>query len=144
MKPPPIVTNTATIADSLVTVILVATIAFGVSSVISGSPIIKNKFPRDSIWIDRIVFFCVRDYNLVFCFKKLFNFSVTWVEIVSAQHVSRSICFLQGEARTDIIILFTMMSTIIIFSVPLYYIVIIFIFARCRCMMSQISERYHL
>jgi hypothetical protein len=37
----------------------VATIAFSVSSVISGSPVIRNKFPRGSIWIDRIVFFVV-------------------------------------------------------------------------------------
>ena len=59
MKPPSIVAKVPTIADSLVTVILVATIAFSVSSVISGGPVIRNKFPRGSIWIDRIVFFFV-------------------------------------------------------------------------------------
>jgi tetratricopeptide (TPR) repeat protein len=59
MKPPPTVTKVPTIADSLVTVVLVATIAFSVSSVISGSPVIRNKFPEGSIWIDRIVFFFV-------------------------------------------------------------------------------------
>lgn len=59
MKPSSIVTKGPTIADSIVSIILVATIAFSVSSVISSSPVIKNKFPRGSIWIDRIVFFFV-------------------------------------------------------------------------------------
>jgi hypothetical protein len=59
MKPPATVTKIPTVADSLITIILVATIAFSVSSVISGSPVVKKKFPRGSIWIDRIVFFVI-------------------------------------------------------------------------------------
>jgi hypothetical protein len=56
MKPP---STVPTVADSLVILILFATIAFSVSSVISGSPVIRNKFPQGSIWIDRIVFLVV-------------------------------------------------------------------------------------
>lgn len=41
---PPAVTKAPTITNTLVTVVLIATIAFSVSSVISGSPVIRNKF----------------------------------------------------------------------------------------------------
>jgi hypothetical protein len=57
MKPPTL--NTPTIADFLVSTIIMATIAFTISSVITSSSAIKDKFPSGVLWIDRITFFIV-------------------------------------------------------------------------------------
>ena len=53
MKPQ---TSGPTIADSLLSIIIISTIAFTVSSVISSSSIIRNWFPNRHTWIDGLVF----------------------------------------------------------------------------------------
>jgi hypothetical protein len=56
MKPQ---TSGPTIADTMFSIIIIATIAFTISSVISSSSIIRNWFPRHHSWIDGIVFLIV-------------------------------------------------------------------------------------
>ncbi len=48
-----------TIADSMLSTILIASIAFTVSSVISSSSVIRKWFPKHHTWIDGIVFLIV-------------------------------------------------------------------------------------
>ena len=56
MKPQ---TTGPTIADSLLSIIIISTIGFTVSSVISSSSVIQQKFRRHYKWIDGIVFLLV-------------------------------------------------------------------------------------
>jgi hypothetical protein len=52
-------TSAPTIADSMLSIIIIATITFTASSVLSSSSVIQNRFPNHWRWIDRIVFLFV-------------------------------------------------------------------------------------
>lgn len=56
MKP---TTSVPTIADSLLSIIVFATIAFTISSVISSSSVVQKRFPRHYSWIDGLLFILV-------------------------------------------------------------------------------------
>jgi hypothetical protein len=72
MKP---ATSGPTIADSMLSIIIIATIAFTISSVISSSSIIRNWFPNRYTWIDGIVFLIVS--GLVVAYFSNFPFDIT-------------------------------------------------------------------
>ena len=52
-------TSAPTIADSMLSIIIIATITFTASSIVSSSSVIQNRFPNHWRWIDRIVFLFV-------------------------------------------------------------------------------------
>jgi hypothetical protein len=52
-------TSAPTVFDSLITLALIATIAFTVSSVVGSRPFIKNRFGEDAVWIDIISYILV-------------------------------------------------------------------------------------
>jgi hypothetical protein len=72
MKPP---TSGPSIADSMLSIIIIGTIAFTVSSVISSSSTIRNWFPKHHTWIDGIVFLIVS--GTVIAYFSNFPFDIT-------------------------------------------------------------------
>lgn len=79
---PATVTKVPTVADSLVTIILVATIAFSVSSVVSGSPVFRKNFPLGSVWIDRIVFFVISGIIIGYFWHYPFDIKIWIVPLI--------------------------------------------------------------
>jgi hypothetical protein len=75
MKPQ---TTSPTIADSMLSTIILSTIAFTVSSIISSSPIIQKWFPRHYSWIDGLVFAIVAGFVILY-FKFLFDTTIWWL-----------------------------------------------------------------
>jgi hypothetical protein len=57
-----------TVADFLIAILLIATIIFSTSSVISSSSSIRKRYPRHWVWIDRIVFVFVSIVIIYFSF----------------------------------------------------------------------------
>lgn len=76
MKPQ---TSGHTIADSMLSVIILATIAFTISSAISSSSVIRNWFPRYYAWIDVIVFLIVSGIVVAYFSNFLFDPTIWWL-----------------------------------------------------------------
>jgi hypothetical protein len=73
---PPTTTNVPTIADLLITLILTATITYTVSSVIASSPVIRNKFSKESILIDGVAFLLVSAVAIGYIISSSFPFDI--------------------------------------------------------------------
>lgn len=80
MKP---VTSGPTIADSLLSIIVISTISFTVSSALSNSSTIRNWFPKHYSWIDGIVFLIVSGIVIAYFRDLLFDpctiLSTVWI-----------------------------------------------------------------
>jgi hypothetical protein len=74
MKPQ---TSAPTIADSMLSIIIIATIAFTISSIISSSSTIQKWFPKHHTWIDGIVFVIVSIFVITY-FNKYLLYSQLW------------------------------------------------------------------
>ena len=55
----PLTVHVPTVADSLITVLILSTITFTISSVISNSSVISRRFPKGYVWIDMVSFFFI-------------------------------------------------------------------------------------
>jgi hypothetical protein len=73
MKPQ---TSTPTIGDSLLSIIIISTIVFTISSIISSSPVVQKWFPRRYGWIDGIIFIIISGLVVVLLWN--YNSSVTF------------------------------------------------------------------
>jgi hypothetical protein len=67
-----------TLADSLLSIIIIGTIVFTISSVISNSSVLRRKFPKGSIWLDGIAFFIVSAIVIFLLYMYSFNI-IIWV-----------------------------------------------------------------
>ena len=76
MKPQ---TSAPTIADSMLSIIIIATIAFTISSIISSSSTIQKWFPKHHTWIDGIVFVIVSGFVITYFNKYLFDNQLWWL-----------------------------------------------------------------
>lgn len=72
-------TSTPTIADSMLSIIIIATIAFTISSIISSSSTIQKWFPKRHTWIDGIVFGIVSGFVIIYFNKYLFDNQLWWL-----------------------------------------------------------------
>jgi hypothetical protein len=76
MKPS---TEGPTIADSMLSIIIIATIAFTISSTLSSSSIVRHWFPKNYTWIDRVVFIIVSGIVVVYFNKYIFDVALWWL-----------------------------------------------------------------
>jgi hypothetical protein len=76
MKPQ---TNIPTIADSMLSIIILTTIIFTISSIMSSSSIIRNWFPRRHSWIDGIVFVIASGFVILYFSKYLLDQELWWL-----------------------------------------------------------------
>jgi hypothetical protein len=76
MKPE---TSAPTIADSMLSIIIISTIAFTISSIISSSSTIQRWFPKHHSWIDGIVFVIVARFVITYFNKYLLDSQLWWL-----------------------------------------------------------------
>lgn len=76
MKP---LTSAPTIADSMLSIIIIATIAFTVSSILSSSSTIQKWFPKHHTWIDGIVFVIVAGFVIAYFNNYIFDNEIWWL-----------------------------------------------------------------
>jgi hypothetical protein len=76
MKPQ---TSTPTIADSMLSIIIIATIAFTISSIISSSSIIQKWLSKHYTWIDGLVFFIVSGFVIAYFNIYLLDSQLWWL-----------------------------------------------------------------
>jgi hypothetical protein len=72
-------TSAPTIADSMLSTIIIATIAFTISSIISSSSTIQKWFPKHHTWIDGIVFVIVSGFVIAYFNKYLLDSQLWWL-----------------------------------------------------------------
>ena len=73
-------TSVPTIADSMLSIIIIATIAFTVSSVLSSNSMVQKRFPKHYSWIDGIVFLIVSSVVITyFLFSNYPEKIITWL-----------------------------------------------------------------
>jgi hypothetical protein len=72
-------TSAPTIADSMLSLIIISTIAFTVSSIISSSPIIHKWFPKHHSWIDTSAFVLISIFVMAYFNNYLFDDEMWWL-----------------------------------------------------------------
>ena len=72
-------TSTPTVADSMLSIIIIATISFTVSSVLSSSPILQRWFPKRYSYIDGMVYVIISGFAILYLDKILLNTELWWL-----------------------------------------------------------------
>jgi hypothetical protein len=72
-------TSSPTIADSMLSIIIIAAIAFTISSILSSSSILQKWFPRRYSWIDGIVFIIISGFVISYFSNYLFDSELWWL-----------------------------------------------------------------
>jgi hypothetical protein len=68
-----------TIADSMLSVVIIATISFTISSILSSSNIIHKWFPKRHNWIDGFVFIIVSGFVVYYFYNYLIDPEIWWL-----------------------------------------------------------------
>jgi hypothetical protein len=78
----PLTANIPTVADFLITTLIIATIAFSVGSVISCSSVIKNRYQSRKVWIDRSIFIFIAIVIIYTSFSNYPDISIWLVPVI--------------------------------------------------------------
>jgi hypothetical protein len=72
-------TSAPNIADSMLSIIIIGTIAFTVSSIMSSSSTIQKWFPKHYNWIDAVAFALVSVFVIVYFNHYIINPQIWWL-----------------------------------------------------------------
>lgn len=75
-------TPAPTVADSMLSIIIIATIAFTISSIISSSPVVQKWFPKHHSWIDGSGFAIVSIFVILYFSSYLFDDEMWWLVLL--------------------------------------------------------------
>ncbi|HEX6646594.1 MAG TPA: hypothetical protein VF047_05390, partial [Nitrososphaeraceae archaeon] len=68
-----------TIADSMLSIIIIATISFTISSIVSNSSIVKHWFPKRYSWADGIIFIIVSGFVVSYFIQYVSDAEIWWI-----------------------------------------------------------------